>query len=86
MASRPSRRWKYLPAYLAHGVIGAWCGYHLNDRPASSLTATGLYLVYQTLEMWRLGDTPSRDVSDFGIGWAAGLALRRWREKKDAEG
>ena len=74
--SVPPRDWKkYGVAYVLHGVQGAVCGYLLKRKPKVSLVGTGLYLGYQTLEMWRRRDTPARDVKDFGIGWAAGVVV-----------
>ena len=70
----PPRDWKkYGVAYVLHGVQGAVCGYLLKRNPKVSLTGTGLYMGYQTLEMWRRKDTPARDVKDFSVCWAAGV-------------
>ena len=75
---RPPRDWKkHWHHYLLHIIEGALVGFGLflgAPFPAVAICGLVILLVYQWLEFLRLGDTPSRDVMDIGLGFAGGVA------------
>ena len=76
---RPPRNWRrYWWCYLGHALLGALAGWLTGSHQGWGILM--IYLAYQTLEWLRMrdgkGDTPGRDIADFGVGYVVVVLLR----------
>ena len=73
----PPRDWPaHWKTYIGHGLLGALVALMmLSAWPVSGCAILACYLVYQTVEFLRRGDTPARDVADFMVGMVPVVSL-----------
>ena len=72
----PPRNWKrWGLAYASHWLVGAVLGVLIAGlAPVVGCAGLAIILVYQWVEFLRRGDTPARDILDYGVGFAVGAA------------